>query len=86
MTQVLMNSVQYLLLSEKNPGRFLVIMSVDNISLNSKMQFKFFEAVGALFASSSAPCTEQLTLVIVIEHCLILKGKSFQPSSNVLKH
>lgn len=86
MTQVLMNSVQYLLLSEKNPGRFLVIMSGDNISLNSKMGFEFFEAVGALCASSSAPCTEQLTLVIVIERCPVLKGKSFQLSSNVLKY
>lgn len=61
-------------------------MSVDHISLNSKMQFKFFEAVWALFASPSAPCTEQLAFVRVLEHCLILKGKSFQLSSNVLKH
>lgn len=33
MTQVLMNSIQYLLLSEKNPGRLLVIISVDDTDL-----------------------------------------------------
>lgn len=42
MTRVLMNSIQYLLLSEKNPGRTFVIISVDDVGLNSKMEFKFF--------------------------------------------
>lgn len=67
MTQVLMNSIQYLLLSEKNPGRLLVIISVDDTDLGiQKCNSNSFKAMWDLFASSFAPCMNQLTLVILI--------------------